>query len=279
VLWVLGMATALLTATYMFRLVYMTFFGSPRFAQSPQAAHGGGHGHGPGPGDAHDHHGEPSGHLHDAPPAMAVPLVLLAIGAAVAGFAGVPHALGGHNQFGEFLEPSFHPAAAHRTMEAAIAVGHDEQTVAAAHAEAASAAGHTEVDEAAKIQLERALMAVSVGVALLGIGIATLFWKLQPERAERAARALPWLHRLLFNTYYVDELYDATLVNPIRATSERVLWRIVDVGVIDGLVNGAGATVRGSSSLLRLLQTGSVRTYAASVFIGALVVLAYYLAR
>ncbi len=266
VLWVLGMATALLTATYMFRLVYMTFFGEPRFARSPHAAHGGGHGHGPGPGDAHDHHGESSGHLHDAPPAMAVPLVLLAIGAAVAGFAGVPHALGGHNQFGEFLEPSFHPAAAHRTMEAAIAVGHDEQTVAAAHAEAASAAGHTEVDEAAKIQLERALMAVSVGVALLGIGIATLFWKLQPERAERAARALPWLHRLLFNKYYVDELYDATLVNPIRAASERVLWRIDDFGVIDGLVNGAGAT-------------GSVRTYAASVFIGALVVLAYYLAR
>ena len=277
VLWVLGMATALLTATYMFRLVYMTFFGERRHAPQAAAGHDT-HGH-----DAHGHgghgHGAPAGHLHDAPPAMAIPLVLLAIGAAVAGYVGVPHALGGHNQIERFLEPSFHPAAAHRTMDAAIAVGHDEQTVAAAHAEAASAAGHTEVDEAAKIQLERALMAVSVGIALLGIGIATLFWKLQPERAERAARALPWLHRLLYNKYYVDEVYDAAVVQPIRTVSDRVLWRIVDAGVIDGMVNGTGATVRGAASLLRLLQTGSVRAYAASLFVGVVLVLAYYLAR
>ncbi len=266
VLWAIGMLTALLTATYMFRLVYMTFFGERRYPPAA-AAH-----------DAHGAHGH-GAHLHDAPPAMAVALVLLAIGAVVAGYVGVPHALAGTNQIERFLEPSFHPAPAHGSMAAAIGVGHDEATVAAAHAEAASAAGHAGADESAKVDLERALMAVSVGVALLGIGIATLFWRLQPERAERAARALPWLHRLLYNKYYVDEVYDAALVQPIRRTSEGFLWRIVDVGVIDGVVNGAGATVRGAASLLRLLQSGSVCAYAASLFVGAILVLAYYLAR
>ena len=68
-------------------------------------------------------------------------------------------------------------------------------------------------------------------------------------------------------------------MQPLKVTSEKVLWRTVDAGVIDGAVNGTGAVVRGGASLLRLLQTGSVRAYAASVFIGVLCVLAYYLVR
>ncbi len=66
-------------------------------------------------------------------------------------------------------------------------------------------------------------------------------------------------------------------MQPIKRASEVGLWKVVDVGVIDGMVNGAGTVVRGGAALLRLGQTGSVRTYAASVFVGVLLVLAYYL--
>src|SRR5690606_34569440 len=95
VLWVMGVVTALLTATYMFRLVFLTFHGERRTAE---AAHAPAHGHAAGA-----HHG----HLHDAPPAMALALVVLAIGSVVAGFVGVPPALGGSNAIEHYLEPSF----------------------------------------------------------------------------------------------------------------------------------------------------------------------------
>ena len=78
--------------------------------------------------------------------------------------------------------------------------------------------------------------------------------------AASMATRLPGLHRLLLNKYYVDEAYDAVVVQPIRVGSEQVLWRGFDTRVIDGAVNGAGAIVAGSASVLRLLQTGMVRT-------------------
>ena len=78
------------------------------------------------------------------------------------------------------------------------------------------------------------------------------------------------LHRLL-NKYYVDEIYDAAIVQPIRIVSEEGLWKGVDVRVIDGAVNGVGETVAGTSERLRRLQTGSVRAYAASLFLGVVI--------
>ena len=77
----------------------------------------------------------------------------------------------------------------------------------------------------------------------------------------------------------MDELYDAAFVRPTARVSDRVLWRTVDAGVVDGLVNGTGALVRGGAAVLRLAQTGSVRAYAASLFFGVLFILAYYLAK
>jgi NADH-quinone oxidoreductase subunit L len=293
-LWALGALTALLTATYMFRLVYLTFFGSARFARSPQAAHGGGHGPGPALGGPGPHGDQSEGaHLHDAPPAMAGVLVVLAVGAVLAGYVGVPHALGGSNRIETFLEPSFHPA---KYVTASVGPAHTPPATpaeargpagAGQHAEASapataagSDAGHGESHgDPGKTKVELGLMAVSIALALAGIGIATLFFKSQPERAARVAASFPGLYRLSFNKYYVDEVYDATIVQPIRVTSERLLWRTVDAGLIDGTVNGTGAIVRGGASLLRLFQTGSVRAYAASVFIGVLFVLAYYLVR
>ncbi len=112
-LWIVGVVTSLLTATYMFRLVYMTFFGQPRFLLA-HATHGHDevatahgprstvHGHEPAHAQAHG-----ALHLHDAPPAMAIALVLLAVGSVFAGYIGIPHALGGHNAIGTWLEPAF----------------------------------------------------------------------------------------------------------------------------------------------------------------------------
>jgi NADH-quinone oxidoreductase subunit L len=203
---------------------------------------------------------------------MAVPLVVLAIGSVLAGYVGVPHALGGHNEIEGFLHPSFAPFEAHGP---AVAGGtHGE--AAAAHA--APTTGH-EADEAGKTRIELTLMGVSTVLAFVGVGIAAFFFLRRPDAADNAARAFAPVHRTLLDKYYVDEFYDAVFVAPIKGGSERVLWKGVDVGLIDGAVNGVGHLVRSSAGALRRLQTGSVRTSAASLFVGVLLVLGYYLAR
>ena len=130
ILWVVGMLTSLMTATYMFRLVFLTFHGERRHAvvapahaeEEESAAHGGGHGHG-GAHDAHGHDAHGHDHLHDAPRPMAFALIVLTIGSVLAGYIGLPHALGGSNRLEQWLEPSFtapHAAPAQaglRTME------------------------------------------------------------------------------------------------------------------------------------------------------------------
>jgi NADH-quinone oxidoreductase subunit L len=252
ILWVMGALTSLLTATYMGRLVYLTFFGERRAAHpshehdaashppspSASARQASSHGHGAG------------SHLHDAPPAMALALIVLAVGSVVAGYIGLPHALGGHNVLATWLEPAFglHEGAG---GEAAVEPG----------------------------SLELTLMGVSTLIAFVGIGIATFIWLRRRELADSMARTFAPIHRLLLNKYYVDEIYDASIVQPIKVVSEQGLWRGFDVRVIDGAVNGTGALVSGSSAILRRLQTGSVRTYAGSLFAGVVLVLGYYLWR
>jgi NADH-quinone oxidoreductase subunit L len=83
--------------------------------------------------------------------------------------------------------------------------------------------------------------------------------------------------RLLLNKYYVDEIYNAVVVQPIKQLSSGALWKGVDAGLIDGTVNGVGSSVQGFSSSLRRVQTGSIRTYAASLFFGAVLILGWYL--
>ena len=83
----------------------------------------------------------------------------------------------------------------------------------------------------------------------------------------------------MLNKYYVDEMYNAALVQPIRIVSEDGLWKRVDVRAIDGAVNGVAGTVGDLAGLLRRLQNGSVRSYAASLLFGVVLVLGYYLWR
>jgi NADH-quinone oxidoreductase subunit L len=230
-LWVVGLLTSLLTAIYMFRLVFLAFHGPSPSATASQA------------GTAEQarplHPPTPhAAHLHDAPPAMAIALIVLAVGSVVAGYVG----LGA--RFEHFLEPSFSPQAA---------------------------------EVAARSGLELTLMAVSSVVAVAGIGIAAFFFLTNRQASDAVARRFSGLHRLLTNKYYVDEIYDATVVQPIRIVSEEGLWKIVDVRVIDAAVNGVGGTVAGTSEILRRVQSGSVRTYAASLFLGVVLILGYYL--
>jgi NADH-quinone oxidoreductase subunit L len=237
-LWAVGLLTSLLTATYMFRLVYLAFHGQNRGSPSAHGAPGASGVHG--------------AHLHDAPPAMAVALVLLAVGSVFAGYVGVPHAFGGSNRIERFLEPSFTAGGA------------------------AQAADHEE-SAAATESLERGLAGVSIVVALAGIGLATYFFLKNRRAADSMSARFAGLHRLLEHKYYVDEIYDAAVVRPIRIVSEDGLWKGVDVRVIDGSVNGVGEVVARGGELLRRAQTGSVRVYAASLFLGVVLILGYYL--
>jgi NADH-quinone oxidoreductase subunit L len=257
-LWVIGILTAMLTATYMFRLVFMAFHGHPRYALAS-----GGHGH-----DAHGH-GD-GGHLHDAPPAMALALIVLAIGSVLAGYVGVPAALGGHNEIEHYLAPSF---AAHG---APPVVGPNFSSAEGAKRSESAEARSSHEGEGGGLS-EMALMSVSILVAFAGIGIAWYFFLRSPASADAVAEAAGPVHTLLENKYYVDELYDATIVEPIVSVSRGALWKVADATVIDGGVNGAGWVVNTSAGLLRRLQTGSVRVYAASILLGVVMVLGYYI--
>jgi NADH-quinone oxidoreductase subunit L len=270
ILWVIGVLTSLLTATYMFRLVFLTFHGERR--QGAVARDVGAIGHDAGA-ISHDpsaisHQPGAASHLHDAPAAMALALIVLALGSVLAGYVGVPHALGGTNALAAWLEPSFEARS--------VTTLAGEQVAAPGEPEATPAG---EAGAEGNQSLELTLMVVSSLVALLGIGLAAFIWLKRREIADNAARTFHGVYTLLLNKYYVDEIYDAAIVQPIRIVSQEGLWRGVDVHVIDGAVNGTASIVQGGSSLMRRLQTGSVRAYAGSLLIGVVLILGYYLWR
>jgi NADH-quinone oxidoreductase subunit L len=260
ILWTIAAITALLTAIYMFRLVFLTFWGERAHLQTSATSHR------PALNDSHrpasvpSHGHSATSHLHDAPPAMALVLIVLAIGSVAAGWIGIPHVLGGHNELHAWLQPVF-------------------EAPARAGAEVAAAAGEAGGEAAAEANLELTLMGVSTVIAVLGIFIAYGIWVRRRAIATRFAETYPGLHKLLLNKYYVDELYDAVIVQPVKVGSTEGLWRGFDVTLIDGAVNGVAAIVAASATSLRRLQTGSVRTYAGSLFVGVIVILGYYLWR
>jgi NADH-quinone oxidoreductase subunit L len=221
-LWAVGAVTSLLTAFYMFRLVFLAFHGQRRHAHA---------------------------HPHDAPAAMAIPLIALALGSALAGFLGFPAALGGTNVIEHFLAPSLAVPAAE-----------------AAHA-AVEGANHS---------LERVLMIVSSVIALLGIAAALHLYLRRPGIPNTLVMRFPGLYQFLLHKGYVDELYDAALVQPVKALSEHVLWK-GDARIIDRAVHGTGTLVVETGSAIRMIQTGSMRAYALSVLLGVVLIVGYYL--
>jgi NADH-quinone oxidoreductase subunit L len=258
-LWVVGLMTSLLTAIYMFRLVFMAFYGPRHWAE-------------PGHPTGEPHAAETHHHLHDAPRPMAFALVVLAAGSIVAGYIGLPGVFSSTNRLEEFLAPSF----GERYQEARLNT--DALTPSVRIVRVQADRGETRADVASD-QLELGLMAVSVIAAVGGIGIAVFFFLRNREASARVAERFVGLYTVLRNKYYVDEIYDAAVVQPTRIVAEDGLWKVVDVRVIDGSVNGVAESVRGWSELLRRLQTGSVRAYAASLFLGVVALLGYYLWR
>ena len=218
-LWLVLWLGALVTSFYMFRLVFLTFFGKPR--------------------DEHLYD-----HAHESPAVMTIPLAILAVGAAVAGFVGIPSSWGFRNLFEEFLEP---------------VVG---------------GMPHAHVSHA----VELTFVGLSVLVGVVGLVLAWWLYLRSRDLPERIARAYPRLYDLVYNKYYVDEMYDAIFVRPIRILSERFLWRIVDAGwVDDGMVNGTARFFRRSAQSLRRLQVGDVQAYALAMVVGILALVGFFL--
>ncbi len=187
-------------------------------------------------------------HPHEAPATMTVPLMVLAFLSVFGGVLGIPAALGGGNAIEQWLEPVFRPALDKLPHE-----GH---------------ASHV---------LEYTLMIVSVGVALGGILVARRWYRSTTGVPEGIAARFPVIHRVLVNKYFVDEAYDAVVVNPIQKGSERILWKGIDVGVIDWLVNASARFVAYLSRTVRVVQTGVAQGYALAFVLGVVAILGWLL--
>ena len=224
-LWLVGVITAGLTAFYMFRLLFMTFHGHSRVASD--AAH----------------------HLHESPPVMTIPLIVLAVFSTIGGLVGLPNGVLWGDAFKRFLAPVVEGTAA-------TALTRPEMT--------GGAVGST-------------LSAIAVAAALIGIALAWVLYLRYPKLPELIAGSLRGLYRIVARKYYVDEIYDLIITRPLFWGSTYILQRGVDSLVIDGIVDGTGLTVEESGEGLRKLETGNVQHYALVYLLGVLMIAAYYI--
>jgi NADH-quinone oxidoreductase subunit L len=220
-LWAVGSLTALLTAFYMFRLVFMAFHGQPRFGHEV--------------------------HPHESPRAMTLPLSILGVLSIIGGWIGWPAVLGGGAWFEHFLAPVF---------------THAEETL---HLEAH--ASHA---------VEYGLMAFSVLIALAGIGWAYAWYVKSPDKAEALRQKFPGLYNLLLNKYWIDELYDAVVVNPLVKISTAV-YRYFDLGVVDGAANGLAASAQNAAAGGVKFSTGWFRWGILTFILGCVVAVGWAL--
>jgi NADH-quinone oxidoreductase subunit L len=119
-----------------------------------------------------------------------------------------------------------------------------------------------------EITEERLLAGLSVLLALSGIGIGIALFGKTPLRK---------MPKILEEKWRIDEIYNTYIVDPITGLSREGLWKGIDLGFIDGIVNGAGHFVAGLGSLARRVQVGFVRSYAAFILGGALIVVGYFI--
>ncbi len=187
-------------------------------------------------------------HLHEPSRTMTVPLIILAILSVIGGYVGIPRALGGINRIHSFLLPVF--------------------------------GGHAGEGSHAVEWVEYLLMGLSIVVAFAGIAFAYYMYirnTAYPRKLAEIFRGIPY--KILLNKYYVDEIYDALIVQPIKYSSTKLLWKVMDVGVIDGIVNGVARLVELFSRAFRRLQSGDVQNYAFSIVLGAVVIIGYLILR
>ena len=119
------------------------------------------------------------------------------------------------------------------------------------------------------------LVVFSVAAGLIGIGLAWVMYVAKPAMADSMANTFSGPYRWLYNKYFVDEMYDATVIEPVVQGSRSVLWRGFDAGLIDGAVNGIGRRARNIGGGLRRLQSGNIRSYAAWVVLGSVLVIIF----
>jgi NADH-quinone oxidoreductase subunit L len=223
-LWLIGLVAAILTAFYMFRLLFLSFHGKSNV------------------------NGEAAEHIHESPPVMTVPLYILALLAFVGGYIGLPKLLGGGAWFENFLNPVMASA------ESAGEVVHHSAGV------------------------EYLLLLTSIIAAAIGIIVAINYYITNPERPKRLAQKAAGIYRLVLNKYYVDEIYDYAVVKPIYVLS-LIFWKIFDVRVVDGFVNGLARFFGNVSERMRAVHTGLVRNYALTFLIGVILLIGYYILR
>ncbi len=183
-------------------------------------------------------------HLHESPKVMTVPLMLLCVGAIASGWVGIPHLLGGGANFAEFMRPVLGLTEGHGTEGEEVVV-----------------------------------MAVSIFAGLAGIGLAYYMYMVNREAPVKLASAFSAVHRVLFNKYYVDELYSFLLIRPTIWVSSNVLVGITDAKVIEAVVNGVPGAIGGFSKRLRKIQTGFLQHYATIMVMGAVLIVALVLLR
>jgi NADH-quinone oxidoreductase subunit L len=262
ILWVVGVITALLTAVYMTRLMVMTFWSEERINDNHgDLSHGHDDHH-----DEHGHHGKL--HPHESPWTMTVPLVVLAGLSTVGGLVGVPYAISSlvgikdANVFEHILEPVVakageqHAIGSNKTDSHSVANNKETAT----HKSAA-------VHSPEEVRNERILAVFSLCIAGLGIFIGYKTFKRNPLRQ---------MPKLFENKWYVDEVYNKFIIDPLTRFSQFSLWKGFDIGFIDGAVNGIGTFVAGLGSILGKIQVGFVRSYAAFILFGALLVIGYF---
>ncbi len=183
-------------------------------------------------------------HLHESPKVMTIPLMLLCVGAVAAGWVGIPHLLGGGAHFTEFLKP---------------VLGNPE--------------GHGTESQ------EWLLMAISVITGLAGIGFAYFMYVIRTDIPAKIVVQFRLIYRLLYNKYYIDEIYSFLIVRPTIWAARNILIGVGDKRIIEAIVNGVPAAIGGVSRKLRRVQTGLLQNYAAIMATGALIIVALMLLR
>ncbi len=190
---------------------------------------------------------------------MTVPLICLAVLSVVGGWIGVPTVLGGSAHFEHFLEPSL----------ARIPAGFGMQTGSSDPIDVP----RPEETENSGEELLFTLIAVLVGAS--GIGAAYYAYVVKPETGLNFSEKFHGAYVVLLRKYYVNELYDVLFLKSTTAVSRGFLWHVVDETVIDGSANGLADTARAAGGVVRLLQSGLIRSYAAWVVLGAVSALLY----
>jgi NADH-quinone oxidoreductase subunit L len=219
-MYVIGVITAMFTSFYMFRMLYLTFYG--KFRGTHEQEH----------------------HLHESPPTMTIPLIILAILSIAGGFIGVPESLGGHHWLEHFLAPVFQKSTA------------------------------LAVETPLSSSTEITLMCISVLGALIALAYAYVKYVKNAHVPVSDEEERPALVDLSYHKFYFDELYDAIIRKPLDALSV-FFYKVVDQLGIDGFVNGLGKGSIEASKGLRLLQTGNVGFYIFMMVVGIISILMY----